>query len=343
MLPLTALPPEWTVGKSAKRHLETFNAENLYEKIDGRAESFIQYGVRGMAYAYYHPTSDVSKELQLYIFEMADPLKALGKYGSEKPDEFTPVALGSEGYASAGSVLFYSGRYYTQIVSSQDDSTFGSFALELARRVVSHQKTNDGSARPSENAHSTTPVVTNGKMAQSAPGGLGASSSPVAGIAHNTGSTRDRTKPKLSATEVSPATYFALLPTHGRQGDPKYVAQDVFGYSFFSDVFMADYKIGDASWQGFIRPYRTAQEAKAILDKYIEGVKKDGAEVKRLSAEGADEMVISANIGLTDVVFRRGNTLAGANGATSASPAEAFARNLAKSLPADVPSLHGTR
>ena len=92
MLPLTDLPPEWTVGKSGEHHLESFNADNLYEKIDGRAESFIQYGVKGMAYAFYHPTGDPSNELQLYIFEMADPLKALGKYGSEKPDEFKTVA-----------------------------------------------------------------------------------------------------------------------------------------------------------------------------------------------------------------------------------------------------------
>ncbi len=124
MLPLADLPPEWTVGKSGEHHLESFNADNLYEKIDGRAESFIQYGVKGMAYAFYHPTGDPSNELQLYIFEMADPLKALGKYGSEKPDEFKTVPIGNEGYTTAGSTLFYSGRYYTQIVSTQDDPKF---------------------------------------------------------------------------------------------------------------------------------------------------------------------------------------------------------------------------
>jgi hypothetical protein len=126
------------------------------------------------------------------------------------------------------------------------------------------------------------------------------------------------------------------LPAAGRQGDAKYVAQDVFGYSFLSDVFMADYKSGDVSWQGFLRPYRDAKEAKEILEKYTVGVKKDGAEVKSVTAEGADEMLISNNIGLVDIIFRKGNTLAGANGATNAPPAEEFARALAKSLPATV-------
>ena len=83
---------------------------------------------------------------------------------------------------------------------------------------------------------------------------------------------------------MTPATFFALLPAANRQGDPKYVAQDVFGYSFLSDVFMADYKEGNDAWQGFLRPYRDAQEAKAVLEKYVVGVKKDGAEVKTLTA-----------------------------------------------------------
>ena len=108
MLPLTDLPAGWTVGKSGTKHLETFNAENLFEKIDGRAESFIQYDVKGMAYTYFHPVGDESNEIQLYIFEMANPLKALGKYGSEKPGEGIAASpVGTEGYSSAGSIHFH--------------------------------------------------------------------------------------------------------------------------------------------------------------------------------------------------------------------------------------------
>jgi hypothetical protein len=51
-------------------------------------------------------------------------------------------------------------------------------------------------------------------------------------------------------------------------------------------------------------------------------------------------MFISSSIGLFDVVFRKGNTLAGANGATKLKPAEAFARALAKSLPAKVQTMN---
>jgi hypothetical protein len=342
MLPLADLPPEWTVAKSGDRHLETFNADNLYEKIDGRAESFIQYGVKGMAYAFYHPAGDPSNELQLYIFEMADPLKALGKYGSEKPDEFTPVAIGSEGYTSAGSLLFHAGRYYAQIVSTQDDPKFAAFALELGRRVASRQKPG-GAAAPAplpspETAGSPGRVVASAKTAKPA-ASTAKPTKPASETATREEPIEEEGKAVVKPTEISPATFFAFLPAQDRQGDAKYVAQDVFGYSFLSDVFMADYKSGETTWQGFLRPYRNADEAKAVLAKYIDGVKKDGAQVQKLEVQGADEMVKSDNIGLTDFIFRKGNTLAGANGATSPGLAETFTRNLAKSLPGAVPTL----
>jgi hypothetical protein len=341
MLPLADLPPDWIVGKSGEHHLESFNADNLYEKIDGRAESFIQYGVKGMAYAFYHPTGDPSNELQLYLFEMADPLKALGKYGSEKPDEFKTVPIGSEGYTTAGSTLFYSGRYYTQIVSTKDDSKFNAFALDLAKRVAARQKPGGATASAATSEAPSPAVAT----AATQPATNGSTPAPSSGTSQGSATA---IKPatvenKPAPAEVTPATFFALLPAANRQGDAKYVAQDVFGYSFLSDVFMADYKNGNDAWQGFLRPYRDTEEAKAMLEKYVAGVKKDGAEVKTLTAPGADEIVLSNNIGLVDVVFRKGNTLAGANGATSIQAAEAFARDLAKSLPALVPTLDSAK
>jgi hypothetical protein len=321
MVPLVDLPPGWTAGKSGEKYIETFNADNLYEKIDGRAESFLQYGVKGMAYTFYHPTGDPTNEIQLYIFEMADTLKALGKYGSEKPDEAKTIAVGTEGYTTAGSTLFYTGKYYTQIVSTQDDPKFSAFALELARRVAAGQK--PGGKPPAPDAPAPDQSVD-------------ASGESIA-------KTQAPAKPKEAqpnaAVEITPATYFALLPAGGKQGDPKYLAQDVFGYSFLSDVFMADYKEGQVTWQGFLRPYRDDNEAKEVLQKYITGVKQDGAEVQSAQTAGADEMIISSSIGLFDVVFRKGNTLAGANGATKLPPAETFARSLAKSLPAKVQTM----
>ena len=276
-----------------------------------------------MAYAFYHPTGDPSNELQLYIFEMADPLKALGKYGSEKPEEFQPVPIGDQGYTTAGSTLFYAGKYYTQIVST------------AGRPQVRRLRAGPGQAGRRPQKPGAAAAAERGPEPDGRRGHARPEPRPTAGTGRRdqAGRRRPSRPPPRSPRRRSSA----CLPAQGREGEPKYVAQDVFGYSFLSDVFMADYKEGDVTWQGFLRPYRDAQEAKAVFQKYIDGVKKDGAEVKTIAAEGADEIVVSTNIGLVDVVFRKGNTVAGANGATAAPQAEAFARALAKSLPASVP------
>jgi hypothetical protein len=322
MLPLTNLPPGWTLGKLGERHLETFNADNLFEKIDGRAESFIDYGVKGMAYADFHPTGDDSADVQVYVFEMGNSLKALGKYASEKPEEFKLIPIGTEGYVSAGSTMFYSGPYYTQVVTTSDDAKFTAFARALADRVA---------AKQSPGSETSTPTA----VASAA----GPEGDPVVAESASKPAPPEKlpTTPKPKPT--GPEALFALLPDEPGKASPKYVAQDAFGYSFLSDVFMADYQKDGTTWQGFLRPYRDAKEAEAVFNKYLEGAKLDGAQIATIETEGADRMIKSANIGLVDVLFLKGNVIGGANGATQEKPAEAFARAFVKSLPAEVPAI----
>jgi hypothetical protein len=307
LLPLDDVPAGWELGDLGGRHLETFNGENLYEKIDGRAESFVQYDVTGAAYANFHPEGDDSGEVQVYVFEFASPLKAFGKYGSEKPQDARTIAIGAEGYAAAGSVSFYQDQYFVQVVSTSDQPQYAEFSEAVARKVSSRI----GGPQPA-----TT---------QAAAGSNGATPAPAANA--------DAKKP------ATPAEMFALLPGEPGRQNLQYVAQDAFGYSFLSNVFLADYKEGEATWQGFLRPFATPEEAKAVFEKYVDAAKADGAEIKEAEAEGAERMVVSSVFGLTDVIFLKGNAVAGANGATQPGPAEAFAKKLAQSLPSAVPTI----
>lgn len=311
VLPLMDLPPGWTVGDMGGKHIETFNADNLYEKIDGRAESFIQFDVVGMAYTYYHPDNDDSSEAQLYIFQMANPLKAFGKFSSEKPPEAEPASLGDAGYTAAGSVFFHLGPYYTQVVLNTEDPKIAAFALEIAIRVAEQMR----------------PGSTEGiRLAAAAPpeSGTSVTSSPAAS----------------SATAVSPAQLFSLLPAGPNRTGETYAAQDVFGYAFLTDVFLADYSAeADQYWQGFLRPYATPEQAATSFDQYLDAVREYGGEVEEVEFDGAERMAICSLYGLFDAVFLKGNALAGGNGATARESVEEFARSYAESLPGAVPTI----
>ena len=287
MLPLLSIPQSFLLAKlpgtDPPVYIETFNADNLFEKIDGRAESFVQYGVKGMACCSYHPQGNHDDEVQLFVFEMGDPLKARGKYDSERPEEAKDLAsLGAGAYTAGGSVFFYSDRYYTIVNVARDDPKLATFAREVATKVVSLQK-------------------------------------------------------KAKGSGPSPEDVFAFLPAEPKKSAMKYVAQDVFGYSFLSDVFLADYEVGDVKFQGFVRPYKTPAEARKIFDQYISTAKKDGAVITEVSGSKADKMIVSFNIDLYDVIFLKGNTVGGSNGAKAVKPAEAFAKAFAEVLPASVP------
>ncbi|RUL86969.1 hypothetical protein TsocGM_14950 [Tautonia sociabilis] len=318
LLPLTNLPQGWEVGDSGGRSLETFNADNLYEKIDGRAESFVQYDVVGMAYTFYHPEGNPANEVQLYIFELSNPLNALGKYGTEKPEDAEPLQLGTAGYSSGASVFFHAKSYYVQIVPTSESDEFRAFALALARRI-----SNDilpGSAPEPDSSASPAVAAADG---------------------------RDGSEPPPSSTEepaeaADPTALFALLPDGPGRSNEQYVAQDVFGYSFLSHVFMASYAEGDRSWQAFIRPYASPERAREVFDLYRAEAEAFDAKIQEVESESVDAMYVAENFGLIDVLFLRGNVFGGVNGATDLDAARAFAERFAGSLPAEVPHFDNT-
>jgi hypothetical protein len=305
LVPFDALPAGWEAGQAGESRLQTFRGERMYELIDGRAESFLQYNCSGMAYAFFKPKGDDSGEVQLYIYEFPSSLKAFGKYGSEKTPESLAVDVGSEGFTAAGSVSFYKGRYFGQLVSTSEAPKFADFSMTVAQAVADRIDRPPGSA--------TGPTA----AAAPAPG----------------------TKPAETSTSdaTDPAALFKLLPDSPNPGQPQYVAQDAFGYSFLSDVFLADYSQEGASWQGFLRPYSSADEARAVFARYLESARSDGAKIEELSFDGADRAAVINAIGLFDIIFLRGNVLGGANGSTVREPAETFARSFLKRLPAEIP------
>lgn len=307
-LPLDDLPAGWETGDLGGKTLETFNAENLYEKIDGRAESFTQFDVTGMAYANFHPAGDTSGEVQLYIFEFGDALKAFGKYGTEKPQGAKPIAVGVEGYTDAGSVSFYQGKNFVQVVSTSDAPRFAEFSAALASKVADRL-----AGKPAGGAAPATAAAT------------------------------------ATAAAVSPTDVIKLLPEGPNREEPGYAAQDVFGYSFLSGVFLARYKDGEVTWHGFLRPYADKEAAKAVFEKYVAEARANEAKVEDVTIEGADRAVVIADSigGLLDVIFLKGNSVGGANGANLLNadasrvrpPLERFSQAFATALPAQAPVL----
>ena len=60
--------------------VEHFDGSNLWEKINGEAELFLRYGLKGARFARYTGGDDGEESLEIGMYEMADPLGAFGLF-----------------------------------------------------------------------------------------------------------------------------------------------------------------------------------------------------------------------------------------------------------------------
>jgi len=131
------LLPREIPGSSFKRsgEMESFNRDNLYEKINGRAEHFLAYGVIGLWCATYAHTQNSQLFIDLFVYDMGSPENAFGVYSSERPSEAKELSLGRQGYNSGSSFFFWKGKYYVQVLAYSEEQGVKEAAAKAAGYV----------------------------------------------------------------------------------------------------------------------------------------------------------------------------------------------------------------
>ena len=128
-LPINA-PAGYTSGK-----VEKFDKEQLYVKIDGKADSYVDYGFVGMEF---QDLSAGDKNIQVYIYDMGTPLQAFGMLNSERSGT-EPAPFGQDGYKAKGSVFFRADRWYVMI--SVNKEAAGEAAMDVAKQLAAKMPT----------------------------------------------------------------------------------------------------------------------------------------------------------------------------------------------------------
>ncbi|MFH1569317.1 MAG: DUF6599 family protein, partial [Gemmatimonadota bacterium] len=128
-----------------------------------------------------------------------------------------------------------------------------------------------------------------------------------------------------------PVRDLALLPARGRvAGSEQYFRRDALSLDFLAHTFTAQYRVGDAEVTGFLSRQPTAASADTALARYRAYLSEFGA-VRQESRDG-DEWLHGDLGGYYDVVFRRGEVLAGVTLVQDADLAERAARGLWQEL-----------
>lgn len=106
--------------------------ENLWDFIDGAADTYLALGFVDLHVAEYKKGKDVIK---LEIYRHSDHIMAFGIYASERSSSNRFISLGSQGYFMDGVLNFFKGNYYVKIRTYSEKPKILLEQESLARRV----------------------------------------------------------------------------------------------------------------------------------------------------------------------------------------------------------------
>ena len=89
-----------------------YTPDNLWDFIDGAAETYLSYNFENLHVAEYKKGRNVIK---LEIYRHKDNIQAFGIYSSERSPSFRFINIGGQGYKADGSLNFFKGKFYVKI------------------------------------------------------------------------------------------------------------------------------------------------------------------------------------------------------------------------------------
>ena len=102
-------------GLEKDGEVEIYNSDNLYDYINGAADSYLNYDFESLDLQRYRGENDQSLKIEIYKHSNAST--GFGIYSSERPAEGNWVKIGDQGYFEKGILNFYKGRYYVKIMT----------------------------------------------------------------------------------------------------------------------------------------------------------------------------------------------------------------------------------
>jgi len=106
--------PEQIAGLALSGQIRPFDADNLYEYINGHAEYYLSAGFQGLTVGEYGAGADGQPKIVINLYDMGGALNAFGVLVEEAGDQES-VAIGTLGFRNDQGVNFIHGPYYVQV------------------------------------------------------------------------------------------------------------------------------------------------------------------------------------------------------------------------------------
>jgi hypothetical protein len=117
---------------------EFYNADNLFEKIDGRAPAYLNFNFQKLRCRSFSITGTSGSFVDVYEYRFDTPVNAFGMFALERDPKGGPLAFAPDGYASGMGFFFRQGPRYIQVMASDQNAK----TLGLAKAIAEDRAKN---------------------------------------------------------------------------------------------------------------------------------------------------------------------------------------------------------
>jgi hypothetical protein len=119
-------------GATPMGDTEFYSADNLYEKINGRAPAYLEFGFQQLRSRSFAGTTDKGSYVDVYEYRMDSPVNAFGIFAMERDPEGKVLDFAPDGYSGEMGYFFRQGSCYVQVIASDQKPA----TLALAKSVA---------------------------------------------------------------------------------------------------------------------------------------------------------------------------------------------------------------
>ena len=123
-------------GSFLRSSIETFGANNLFEKINGGADIYLSSGFVWLQSLRFAKNENKANLVEIFIYYMGNSQNAFSVFSSQRPKNPRSLKLTKNSYKTQNALFFTHGAYYLRIISSDISKDSFELAYKFALNFI---------------------------------------------------------------------------------------------------------------------------------------------------------------------------------------------------------------
>jgi hypothetical protein len=144
-----ALLPEVS-GFTPLAPIQSYGPETLSDKIDGKAELYLQAGFKEMSCRSFGVDAAGGAHVEVFLYDMGSAPNAYAVFSGQRRPGSPSLSLTANAYATANALFFTQGRFYVEIVADRAaealQRALEAYATALLAKIPAEGETKDAAA-----------------------------------------------------------------------------------------------------------------------------------------------------------------------------------------------------